>query len=45
MKLGTTLEKIFKFLGIAWVVKKIWGEDCGCQERKEKLDNIKILRK
>lgn len=45
MKLGTTLEKIFRFLGIAWVVKKIWGEDCGCQERKEKLDNIKILRK
>ena len=45
MKLGTTLEKIFKFTGIAWVVKKIWGEDCGCQERKEKLDNIKILRK
>ena len=45
MKLGTTLEKIFKFLGIAWVVKKIWGEDCGCQERKEKLDNIKVFRK
>ena len=45
MKLGTTLEKIFKFLGIAWVVKKIWGEDCGCEERKQKLDNIKILRK
>lgn len=44
MKLGTTLERIFKFLGIAWVVKKIWGEDCGCQERKEKLNNIKIFR-
>ena len=45
MKLGTTLEKIFKFLGISWIVKKIWGEDCGCQERKEKLDNIKVFRK
>lgn len=45
MKLGTTLEKIFKFTGIAWVVKKIWGEDCGCEERKQKLDNFKILRK
>ena len=45
MKLGTTLEKIFKFLGIAWVVKKIWGEDCGCEERKENLDNIKVFRK
>lgn len=21
------------------------GEDCGCQERKEKLDNFKISRK
>ena len=43
MKLGTTLERIFKFTGIAWVVKKIWGEDCGCEERKDKLD--KIFRK
>ena len=43
MKLGTTLERIFKFFGIAWVVKKIWGEDCGCEERKDKLD--KIFRK
>ena len=45
MKLGTKLEKIFKVLGIAWVVKRIWGKDCGCQERKEKLDNFKISRK
>ena len=45
MKLGTKLERIFKALGIAWVVKRIWGEDCGCQERKEKLDNFKISRK
>ena len=45
MKLGTTLERIFKFTGIAWAVKKIWGEDCGCTERKEKLDNIKVFRK
>jgi len=45
MKLGTTLEKIFKLIGVAWIVKKIWGEDCGCDKRKEKLDNIKIFRK
>lgn len=45
MKLGTKLERIFKALGIAWVVKRIWGEDCGCQERKEKIDNFKISRK
>ncbi len=45
MKLGTLLEKIFKFTGIAWIVKKIWGDDCGCEERKQKLDNYKIFRK
>jgi hypothetical protein len=45
MKLGTTLEKIFKLIGIAWIVKKLWGKDCGCEERKQKLDNIKVFRK
>jgi hypothetical protein len=45
MKLGTILEKIFKFTGIAWVVEKLWGDDCGCDKRKEKLDNIKIFRR
>ena len=45
MKLGTLLEKIFKFTGIAFIVKKIWGDKCGCEERKQKLDNIKVFRK
>ena len=45
MKLGTKLEKIFKLIGIAWIVKNIWGEDCGCEERKQKLDNIKVFRR
>jgi len=45
MKLGTTLEKIFKITGVTWLVKKIYGEDCGCEERKQKLDNIKVFRK
>lgn len=39
MKVGTILEKIFKATGIQWIVKKIWGEDCGCTERRDKLDN------
>jgi len=39
MKVGTILEKIFKATGIQWVVKQIWGEDCGCTERRDKLDN------
>jgi hypothetical protein len=42
MKLGTALEKILKAIGIAWVVKKIWGEDCGCKRRKQNLDNINL---
>lgn len=45
MKLGTTLEKIFKFIGIAWIVEKIWGDKCGCKERKERLDEMKIFRR
>lgn len=39
MKVGTLLEKIFKAIGIQWIVKKIFGEDCGCEERRDKLDN------
>jgi hypothetical protein len=39
MKVGTLLEKIFKAVGIQWIVKKIWGKDCGCEERRDKLDN------
>ena len=45
MKLGNTLETIFKYTGIKWIVKKIWGESCGCDERKEKLNNLFIDRK
>jgi hypothetical protein len=39
MKVGTLLEKIFKAVGIQWIVKKIWGDDCGCSERRDYLDN------
>lgn len=45
MKLGNLLETIFKYTGIKWIVKKIWGEDCGCEERKEKLNELFIDRK
>jgi hypothetical protein len=39
MKLGTFLETIFRYTGVRWIVKKIWGEDCGCDQRRDKLDN------
>ncbi len=45
MKIGTLLEKIFKATGIQWIVKQIWGDDCGCEERRDKLDNFKFKRK
>lgn len=38
--LGDTVEKITKATGIEKVVKKVLGEDCGCQERKEFLNNL-----
>jgi len=38
--LGDTLEKGFKAIGIDKLVKFIAGEDCGCEERKEKLNKM-----
>ena len=37
---GDTLEKVFEATGVADVVKFIAGEDCGCDERKEKLNEL-----
>lgn len=45
MKLGNVLETIFKYTGIKWIVKQLWGEACGCDERKDKLNNLFIDRK
>lgn len=38
--LGDTVEKIFEKTGIAKAVKWIAGEDCGCEQRKEKLNKL-----
>lgn len=46
MLLGNAIEKVTTFTGIKKVVKTIskkTGVDCGCEERKEKLNKIKIL--
>ena len=43
MKLGDTIEKITEATGIKAVVEKaseITGKDCGCEERKEKLNKL-----
>lgn len=38
--LGDTLEKVFKATKIDRLVKFIAGEDCGCDERKKKLNEL-----
>ena len=44
MGLGDLIEKITTYTGIKWLTKKIFGEDCGCDERKYKLNKITITR-
>jgi len=43
--LGDTVEKVLEATGIAKVAKFIMGEDCGCDERKAKLNAIFPYRK
>lgn len=38
--LGDVVEKIAEATGIKSVVKFVAGEDCGCDERKEFLNNL-----
>ena len=38
--LGDTVENILEVTGIAKVAKWVLGEDCGCEERKAKLNNL-----
>jgi hypothetical protein len=38
--LGDTVEQVLEATGIAKVAKWALGEDCGCDERKEKLNKL-----
>ena len=38
--LGDTVEKVFEKTGIKYVAKKVLGEDCGCNKRKETLNKL-----
>ena len=40
--LGDTIAKVTKATGIDKAVKFIAGADCGCDERKEKLNKLII---
>jgi hypothetical protein len=43
--LGDTVEQVLEKTGIAKVAKWILGEDCGCDERKAKLNELFPYRK
>lgn len=43
--LGDTLEKVFEATGVKKVIKWLAGEDCGCEERKKKLNELFPYRK
>ena len=38
--LGDTIAKITEATGIDKVVEAVVGEDCGCKERRAKLNNL-----
>lgn len=38
--LGDTVENVLEVTGIAKVAKFLMGEDCGCNERKAKLNEM-----
>jgi hypothetical protein len=38
--LGDTIEQITEVTGIKTVVKALFGDDCGCDARKEKLNKL-----
>ena len=46
--LGDKIEKVTEWTGLKKLVKSIFGEQCGCEERKKKLNqmfpNFKNLR-
>ena len=38
--LGDLVEKVTEVTGIKKAVKAVFGDDCGCDERKEKLNKL-----
>lgn len=38
--LGDTIHKVLESTGISVGVKWIWGKDCGCEERRRKLNEL-----
>ena len=42
MRLGDFIYYLTKYTGIRWIVKKIWGNDCGCDQRRNKYNDIEL---
>jgi len=42
MRLGDLIELITRYTGIKYIVKKIFGDDCGCDKRQEQLNEIEL---
>ena len=42
MKLGDLIERITYYTGIQYLVKRILGNDCGCDKRQEQLNDIQL---
>ena len=38
--LGDKIEKVTEWTGLKKLVKSVFGEDCGCEERKQKLNQM-----
>lgn len=43
--LGDTVEQVLEATGVAKIAKFVLGEDCGCDKRKEKLNQMFPYRK
>lgn len=43
--LGDVVAKVTKATGIDEVVKFVAGEDCGCEERRDKWNNIPLFKR
>lgn len=38
--LGDTIEKVTEFIGLKAAVESVFGDDCGCDKRKEILNKL-----
>jgi len=43
--LGDAVEVVAKLTGVKALVDKLFGKDCGCDERKERLNKLKWFQK